>query len=191
MSEIKVKTFAEAAAEVAADIPFDRDACIEEKKRVYRQALEVICPSKDIRALAKRISKRKCPCDKCVFGGGYLCHMPFSDGLIEDVGIEPCYLGVLMFLRDEMGDSTDCAVTLQLRQELYEVNEALIATCEAVIAYANGLRHFQKCKPSMQEFLIALDQDMRDNVQEILNEAIARKERIEVSGDNETEGEPL
>ncbi|GHU87196.1 hypothetical protein FACS1894202_00990 [Clostridia bacterium] len=187
MNEIKVKTM----ADVSDETPNERNEHIERKKRIYRQALEVICPSKDIRALAKRISKRKCPCDKCAFGSGYLCNVPLSDGFIEDVGIDPCYFGVLMFLREEMGDSTDCGEMMKLRHELYEVNEALIATCEAVISSANSLPHFQKCKPDMQEFLIALAQDMRDTTQDILNEAICRKERIEVSDDNETEAKSL
>jgi hypothetical protein len=90
-----------------------------------------------------------------------------------------------------MGDSTDCAATLKLRYELDEVNEALIAVCEAVISSANGLPHFRICKPDMQDLIILIAESMRDSTQEILNDALARKERIEAVEDNETEAKPL
>jgi hypothetical protein len=187
MSDVKVKTM----ADVPDETPDERDSRINRTKRLYKQALETLCPSKDIRAFAKRISKREVPCDKCAYFGGHLCNVPFSDALMEDIGIDPCYLGVLMFLREEMGDSTDCAVMLQLRQEMDEVNESLIAVCEAVISSAISLPHFRVCKPDMQDFLILVSEHMRDNAQEILNDALARKERIEVNSHNETEANTL
>jgi hypothetical protein len=110
---------------------------------------------------------------------------------MEDIGIDPCYLGVLMFLREEMGDSTDCAAMLKLRYELDEVNDALIAVCEAVISSANGLPHFRVCKPDMQDLIILIAENMRDNTQEILNDALARKAKNEVNEDNETEAKTL
>jgi hypothetical protein len=185
----------ENTAKTYADIPnetfFDRNERIERMKRSYKQAVEAICPSKDIRAFAKRLSKREASCDKCAYFGGHLCKVPFSDALIEDIGIDPCYLGVLMFLREEMGDSTDCAKMLKLRYDLDEVNEALIAVCEAVISSANGLPRFRVCKPDMQDIIILIAENMRDSTQEILNGALARKARNEADGDNETEANTL
>jgi hypothetical protein len=180
MSEFTVKTY----ADVADESPCDRKERIERTKRKYKQALETLCPSKDIRALAKRLAKRKCPCDKCVYCGGSLCNVPFSDGFMEDMEIDPCYMGILMRLRDEMGDSADVAVTLQLRSELDDANEALIAVCEATIAVINGYSTFKDKSPDMQKLLTALAGGLRNNAREILNDAISRKGSIEVNGDN-------
>jgi hypothetical protein len=96
-----------------------------------------------------------------------------------------------MFLREEMGDSTDCAAMLKLRYEPDEVNDALIAVCEAVISSANGLPHFRVCKPDMQDLIILIADNMRDNAQEILNDALARRERSAADGDKETEAKML
>jgi hypothetical protein len=187
MNENTIKKY----AEIPDGTPCDRKERIERMKRIYKQTLTTVCPSKDIRAFAKRISKREASCDKCAYFGGNFCKVPFSDALIEDIGIDPCYLGVLMFLREEMGDSTDCAATLKLRYELDEVNEALIAVCEAVISSVNVLPHFRVCKPDMQDLIILIAENMRDSTQEILNDALARKERSAADGDNETEANTL
>jgi hypothetical protein len=117
---------------------------------------------------------------------------PYSDGYMEDMEIDPCYEGVLMFLRNEMGNSSDCITVMKLRHELDETHDALCAACESVIAASNIISFFKDCKPCMQGVLIAIAKDMRDTTQEILNDAISRKEQLEVNSDNyETEAKAI
>ena len=70
------------------------------EKAEYNKMLRELCPSKDIRRQAKRISKRNDSCDKCVYGECEYpwCAVPYTDGYMEDFDIDPCYEGVLRYL---------------------------------------------------------------------------------------------
>ena len=117
---------------------------------------------------------------------------PYSDGYIEDMEIDPCYEGVLLFLRNEMADSADCGIIMKLRHELDEANDAVCAACATAIAAADVISTFKNDKPGMQEFYIAFAENIRSIMRELLNNAISRKERIEVSGDrHETEAKTV
>jgi hypothetical protein len=171
-------------ADVDGESPAERMRRVEKTKRKYNQMLEIICPSKDIRAFAKRIAKRKCPCDKCAYQNGFLCMVPYTDGYMEDMEIDPCYEGVLMFLRNEMGDSTDCGVMMKLRHDLDEANDAFCVALEATIAAAGMVSHYRDSKPEMRRFLIAAAEKMREDARKLLDEAISRKEDAEPKNDN-------
>jgi hypothetical protein len=174
MTELATKPFAD-----MPDIsPDERKALIEEVKLEYSRILETICPSKDIRALAKRISKRKCPCDKCVYPLGNLCMFPRSDGYIEDLGIDPCYEGVLRFLRKEMGGSDDGGEAKKLRDDLIEAHDIVCAALEASIIIANMFDAFMGENPKTQKHTAAIVGRIRDDMRELLNKVIARRERI-------------
>lgn len=78
-----------------------------EDRKAYLKMLRELCPSKEIRQEAKRISKQKNSCDTCVFydGGLGLCWYPYSDIYIEKLKIDHCYEGVLRYLVEETQDS--------------------------------------------------------------------------------------
>ena len=172
-------------ADVDGESPAERMRRVEKTKRKYNQMLEIICPSKDIRAFAKRYAKRKNPCGKCAYQNGCLCMVPYTDGYMEDMEIDPCYEGVLMFLRNEMGDSTECGVMMKLCHDLDEANDAYCVALEATIAAADMISFVKDCDTQMQRIIIAMAEDMRDNARELLNEAISRKEDAEPKNDNQ------
>jgi len=166
-------------SDIPDESPAERKARIEKMKRKYRQMMEIICPSKDIRAFAKRFAKRKYPCDKCAYRKDYACMVPYSDGYMEEMEIDPCYEGILVFLREEMGDSSDCGAMMKLRDELDETNDELCAVLESTIAVADSFSFFMECKPDMQMLIIALTNKMRDSAQVLLKEALSRRGNIE------------
>ena len=88
MSDIKPLTEVELRIALAKD------------KAKYKKMLLEICPDKEMRQKARRISVRKEPCDNCVYydGESPMCWYPHSDAYIEDLKINPCYEGVLRFL---------------------------------------------------------------------------------------------
>jgi hypothetical protein len=161
---------------------------IEKLKREYKQTLESICPSKDIRALAKRLAKREYPCDKCLHKEEDDCVFPYSDNYIEELDIDPCYEGILMFLRKEMGTSSDCEVIIKLLNVLAEANDALITALEATISIAGTFAMFKNCDEHMQKIILAMADEMRNDAWKLLNEAKSRKENAEAGSDKQTKG---
>ncbi|GHV39599.1 hypothetical protein FACS189490_03470 [Clostridia bacterium] len=188
MSDLKIVSY----ADIPSISPDERKALNEEVKREYSRILETICPSKDIRALAKRISKRKCPCDKCVFPLGNLCMFPHSDGYIEDLGIDPCYEGVLRYLRKEMTGKSDSLDTPKSCPELGEAIEAVCAAFEIAISISEIFAAFKDCDSKTQRSITTFVTGIRDDVREIWAMIRIFQERIEVNGDsNEKEAETL
>lgn len=90
-----------------SDIPTLSEAELKElnakQRGEYLQTLCDLCPSKDMRHEAKRISKRKNSCETCVYcdGESYICWYPKSDAVMETLNIDPCYEGVLRFMVKE------------------------------------------------------------------------------------------
>ena len=78
-------------------------AQIAKERAKYQKMLRDLCPSKEMRDEAKRLSKRQDSCDMCVYdkGDGFLCCYPHSDWYMEDLNIDPCYEGVLRYLVKE------------------------------------------------------------------------------------------
>ena len=87
-------------AELKAELTKDR--------REHRQMLRDLCSSEEMRQKARRISRRKVPCDNCVYcdGESALCWYPHSDAYMEDLKINPCFEGVLRCLVREADQRT-------------------------------------------------------------------------------------
>jgi hypothetical protein len=153
--------------------PEQRKANIEQKKREYREMLDEICPSKDIQALAKRLAKRESPCDKCVYCNVPLCMAPYSDNHMEVMNIDPCYEGILLYLRKEMGCTDDNAEIHKLRRELGESDEALRVALQALIALAGMYNSFEDCNEEMRSFLITVAGLMKKDAREMLSDSLS------------------
>jgi hypothetical protein len=172
--------------------PEEIKALNEQRKREYGQMLEKLCPSKDVQKLAKRIAKQSNACTKCVY---YccppLCLFPHTDGFIEDLEIDPCYEGVLRYLRQEMGVSDNDGEIQKLRADLAEAHDVVCAALEASIIIADMFDRFRNDNPKSQKHTAAIVGRIRDDMRELLTKTIARKERIEVNGDKETEAKEI
>jgi tagatose-1,6-bisphosphate aldolase non-catalytic subunit AgaZ/GatZ len=81
----------------------ERETQRKKERAAYRKMLRGLCPLKELRRQAKRISKRQDSCDKCVYCDGetWICHYPHSDFYMEDLNIDHCYEGVLRYLVNE------------------------------------------------------------------------------------------
>lgn len=155
--------------------PEQRRANIDKKKREYRQMLEGICPSKDIQALAKRLAKRESPCDKCVYCNIPMCMAPYSDNHMEVMDIDPCYEGILLFLRKEMGYTDDNAEIHKLRRELGESDEALRIALQAVIALTGVFSRFEDCDEGIRMLIKTAADFMKNDAREMLSDALSGK----------------
>ncbi|GHV15624.1 hypothetical protein FACS1894219_12600 [Clostridia bacterium] len=171
--------------------PEEIRANIENRKREYGQMLEKLCPSKDVQKLAKRIAKQDNACLKCVYNCPPLCLFPRSDGFIEDLKIDPCYEGVLRYLRKEMTGKSDIEDTPKSCPELGEAIEAVFAAFEIAISISEIFAAFNDCDSKTQRSITTFVTGIRDDVREIWAMIRIFQERIEVSDDNETEAKTL
>ena len=99
MAELKIIKLSDIKPMTDAEIKAWRIA----ERKAYLKMLRDICPSMEMRKQAKRLSKRKDSCEKCVYCDGETpyCWYPHSDGYIEDLNIDHCYEGVLRYLVQE------------------------------------------------------------------------------------------
>ena len=154
--------------------PEQRKASIDKKKREYREMLKGICPSKDIRALAKRLAGQDDRCDKCAYCNDPLCIAPYSDAYMEDMEIDPCYEGVLLFLKNEMVKAHESAQVKTLEQEMAEMEETLIGTLEAIEALTGYISRVEDYDLGMRLILSNVKDEMRDAAREMLDDIISK-----------------
>ena len=94
-------------------------AQLTRRRAAYRKSLRELCPSKETRQKAKRISKRNDSCETCVYCDGetWICHYPHSDLYMENMNIDPCYEGVLRHMVKAAKEKQEAEITF--RNELY------------------------------------------------------------------------
>jgi len=150
--------------------PEEQKASIDQKKREYRKMLNDICPITEIRVLAKKLAKQEVPCDKCAYSNNPMCMAPYSDIHMEVLGIDPCYEGILLFLKNEMVKAHESAQVKTLEQELEEANEILLVAKEAINAFASIVSRYDDCDLGIRMIMIKVAEDMQKNANDVFDD---------------------
>ena len=148
-----------------------RKAQIANERAKYRKMLRDLCPSKEMRNEAKRLSKRQDSCEMCVYGKGevFNCHYPHSDWYMEDVNIDPCYEGVLRYLVIEAEKAATAEKEIaalvdapaSIRKQIYSDNRSLYIVLDYLLDWADN-----KQKPSKE--ILATFRKLHNSLTEIL-----------------------
>lgn len=75
------------------------EAFILKERKAYRKRLKMICPSKELRLLARGMADETESCLSCVYANSEcLCCIPHTEVYMDAMDIDPCYEGVLFQL---------------------------------------------------------------------------------------------
>lgn len=105
-----------------------------------------LCPSKEMRQEAQRISKRKDSCGMCVYCDEKtrVCEYPDDDFHIYYLDIKPCYEGVLKFLVQEAAKESGTDALREVLEELMlespkNVIQLVIDSCKRMRTLTNWI----------------------------------------------------
>jgi hypothetical protein len=77
---------------------------VKKEREAYRKRLEIQCPSKKIMEKARKLANEGQSCSKCVYGDENCvdaCKIPHTSAYMEEMEIEPCCEGILLYLCKE------------------------------------------------------------------------------------------
>lgn len=147
------------------------------EKEKYRNKMNMVCPSKEIRFAAKEITMTDSKCEMCVYHSlrhydG--CRIPHTTAYIEAVDLDVCYEGVLLFLSQQLEcQKEDSNITLEEVDNLLEsacstiyVNlKTIAALCGVIIEIAKQKRTISLELTNNMYALLDATQEMIENWQ--------------------------